>query len=82
MKKLTAAILALLICVFAFASCGSDNNKPSDTTPKTSDVGSKQEETRQRKITETKPLRPNRRVSGPTAIDFRLQTAHRAVCNL
>ena len=45
MKKLTAAILALLICVFAFASCGSDNNKPSDTTPKTSDVGSKQEET-------------------------------------
>ncbi len=44
MKKLTAAILALLICVFAFASCGSDSNKPSDTTPNTTDVGTKQQD--------------------------------------
>ena len=75
MKKLTAAILALLICVFAFASCGSDNNKPSDTTPKTSDVGSKQEETPTKKDN-------GNETPAPTAIDFRLQTAHRAVCNL
>ena len=46
MKKLTAAILALLICIFAFASCGPNSDKPSDTTtPAASDVGSKQDET-------------------------------------
>ena len=31
MKKLTAAILALLICVFAFASCGSDKKDPASS---------------------------------------------------